>query len=365
MPRLNIPYRSQWDDDARFNNSDCGPTCLAMVLNYFGVDITPDGVYAFLPDTGPNDFTTFGDLMRVARHFGLRADYASYGEITAAFGQLRAQVDAGRSPIALVKYRPWAAVTGNPYEWGHFVVVTGYDDAHVAMHDPLFGLWVQRDRGAHVAMPLDLFAAGWGGFPADENPNWACVIVDRLAAPVPEPVPVPQPGPLPTPPEPPAPTPRPLPVPAPTAPTMVDESRRIRALAAYRWAEAPDFADATAVQLWRDHLGDFGLTYEAYVVQAGDTLAGLAARFYGEQHRWHAIRAYNNLQREGLWLGETLLIPHLGQSGAYRDPALPSDTTDFAKAVALDDVVDPGLPAQDYNALGRNATGIGFVTAGE
>jgi hypothetical protein len=142
---------------------------------------------------------------------------------------------------------------------------------------------------------------------------------------------------------------------------MSDVNLRVRALAAYRWAEQPNFDNPDEVQLWLENLGDWGLEYDEYVVKSGDTLAGLAARVYGEQHRWHAIQTYNDLQRDGLWLGETLLIPRLGQSGAHLNPALPHDTTDFAKSLEFGMLIDPDLPAQDYNSLSAKTVGIGFV----
>jgi hypothetical protein len=140
---------------------------------------------------------------------------------------------------------------------------------------------------------------------------------------------------------------------------MDDVNRRIRALAAYRWAAAPDFADPASLQPWLDHLGDFGLEFDPYVVRAGDTLSGLAARFYGQQIRWPAIKAYNNLQRDGLFLGETIFIPRLGASGAQQNPALPHDTADFSKDLEFL-LVDPDQPALDYNEL-AGVAGLGNV----
>ncbi len=241
------------------------------------------------------------------------------------------------------------------------MVVTGYTDTHVTMHDPLFGLWASRAAGSHFSMPNDLFAAGWGGFPSGENPNWVGLSIRKAGVSAPKPAPQP----VPTPPVQPSPPPAPA-TPAAPASTkaghrMDDEMRRIEALAAYRWAVAPDPDDEAALAIWREHLGDFGLEYDEYKVQSGDTLAGLAGRFFGEQHRWHAIKAYNRLEREGLWLGETLMIPRLGSSGAHENDALPSDSAEFAKAIAIDDIVDPDLPAQDYNALGAKSIGIGFA----
>ena len=63
MVKLDIPYRSQWDSDAGDHSADCGPTCLAMVLNYRDVDISPDSVYDHIPDKGQFDFTNFTELM--------------------------------------------------------------------------------------------------------------------------------------------------------------------------------------------------------------------------------------------------------------------------------------------------------------
>ncbi|WP_420640877.1 C39 family peptidase [Candidatus Leptofilum sp.] len=352
MPQLEIPYRSQWDNDAKFNNSDCGPTCTAMLLNYFGKSATPDGIYDDLPPKGPNDFTFVWELVNVFKKHQVTATNIQYDAKATAFYHLRANIDAGKPMIALVKYQPWISATGNSYKWGHFVVISGYTDTHVLMHDPLFGMWALRSKGAHFALPNDLFAAGWGGFTNNENPNWVCIIAgDGKPAAAAESAPTPAPAPVPVAPPKPA---------APAAPTepVADEERRMRALAAYRWTEPP--VTEAEKQLWRTHLGDFAESYTTHTVKSGNTLVGLAAQFYGEQHRWPTIKSFNGLTREGLMLGEKLLIPHLGQSGAGTTTALPSDTIDKAKALGLDEIVNPDLPALDYNELGKNSVGIGF-----
>lgn len=356
MVKLDIPYRSQWDPDAVLHSTDCGPTALAMILNFYNVAITPDGIYDHIPPKAPGEFTNFRELIDAAAANNVSLTRYQYDDQDAAFSNLRANIDAGNPILALVSYKHWKEATGNQFDGGHFVVITGYDDEHIYFHDPLFGLWVKpREKGAHLKFTNADFAAGWGGFSEEENPNWAGAIVGQ-AAPVPV-APEPQPEPVPTPPP---------PTPAPIAPDqpggrMDDVNRRIRALAAYRWAEPPGFENPDDLQLWLDHLGDWGLEYDEYVVNSGDTLAGLAAQFYGQQHRWHAIQIYNDLGREGLWLGETLLIPRLGQSGAHKDPALPSDTTDFAESLESLFLIDPDLPAMDYNAYAEGTIGIGFM----
>ncbi|MCP4421220.1 MAG: hypothetical protein GY805_31805, partial [Chloroflexi bacterium] len=223
MPKLEIPYRSQWDNDAKFNDSDCGPTCVAMILNHYNISITPDGVYNFLPPKEPTDFTYINELISVFKAHQITAQNFQYDTKATAMHHLRTKIDAGRPLIVLVKYQPWMAATGNHYEWGHFVVVTGYDSTHVMMHDPLFGMWAIRSKGAHFALPNDLFAAGWGGFTANENPNWVCIIAgDAGTTAVSQPS---TPAPVTPTPSPVASTPSVASPTDPSAPTMADEDR--------------------------------------------------------------------------------------------------------------------------------------------
>lgn len=362
MIKLNVPYRSQWANDAQKKNGDCGPTCLAMILNFRGQPISPDQVYDHIKyekgDPDPEKgLTNFNQLMAAADKHSVKLTYKRYDDQDKAFRNLRANLDAGNPAIALIKYLPWKTALGNHYDYGHFVVITGYDDRHVYMHDPLFGLWVKPpETGAHYAMPYDLFASGWGTAHEDNNSNWSLAysgnVVSVDAAPPP---PVPQP--VPTPPiTPPPPPPQPSTTPVKI---MEDVNRRIRALAAYRWAEAPDFSNPDAVKLWSDNLGDFAREYEDYVVQGGDTLSGLAARHYGQQNRWPAIKVFNDLPGDSLWKGVTIRIPRLGSSGAQSNPALPHDTADFSKDLEFL-AVDENAPPLDYNELmGEGSKGIG------
>jgi hypothetical protein len=350
MPRLNIPYRSQQAADANLYESDCGPTCVAMVLNYYNIPMTPNAVYDHMSAVPEGTFPKVHQLEEVLTKHQMPRRRDVYLSKWNAIENLRKNIDAGHPMIALVKYQPWKQVTGNQFDWGHFVVVTGYDEQNIYMHDPIFGAWRPMALGANFAMSHDLFCAGWGGFPVTENPNFACIVVPKsldgqAAAPPPPPQPVPPPAPVTT--------------PTGTAQTMNDVHRRIRALAAYRWALEPNLNDPATLQLWQDHLGDFGQEYDVHVVQSGETLSSIAARSYGEAHRWPAIKAYTGLNR-GLWLGDQLLIPRLGNDKAHLNPALPSDTADFAKALSLDDLVDPDEKPFDYNEFGKATVGMGF-----
>lgn len=61
-----------------------------------------------------------------------------------------------------------------------------------------------------------------------------------------------------------------------------------------------------------------------YQVKAGDTLTGLADRFYGDARRWRAISAANKLTDPyHLVAGQELLIPYV----TFRHRVRPGDTT--------------------------------------
>ena len=44
-----IPYKSQYDDDASDFRNDCGPACVAMVLNALGGALSGLGTLVTLP----------------------------------------------------------------------------------------------------------------------------------------------------------------------------------------------------------------------------------------------------------------------------------------------------------------------------
>lgn len=62
-------------------------------------------------------------------------------------------------------------------------------------------------------------------------------------------------------------------------------------------------------------------TLTTYTVQAGDTLARIARKVYGDQYKYPLIQSANKLDESGkIWVGQVLLIPHL----AGRPPVAPS-----------------------------------------
>jgi len=298
-----------------------------MVLNYYGKSISPDGIYRFLPPKTKKQFTSIGELMQASRSNGVPNEYKKHGSQEEALATLRASLEEGRPVICLVKYDPWRKKTKNDFKWGHFVVATGYDDNHILMNDPIFGLWVKPDsKGDHYEMTVAEFCAGWGGFPYTENPNWACILFNREApAPVEitEPGPSPEPTPAPTTPEP-EPEPEPQPEPEPEPEPELE----------------PEFGDTE---------------YDEHVVVAGESLSALANRYYGNPGNWRVIQRFNHLRRESIWVGETLRIPRLDDNGLLSFGVSFGISFD---AVLSDDVQEDAF---DYNDIGESSAGMGFL----
>ena len=169
---LDVPYRSQWDDDARRSRTDCGPACLAMVLGYYGAQA---GIDELLTATGaaPGQYVSFGQLQRVATSYGNNFQYSANHTL----GDLKRWIDEGKPAIALVRYSFWSKIepgisTQDTYTGPHFVVVVGYGDGAIYIHDPNY--WPpRRDEGHRKAWTEELFNQAWShvGTGSIPNPN--------------------------------------------------------------------------------------------------------------------------------------------------------------------------------------------------
>lgn len=117
---LNVPYVKQ-----RLNY--CGPTSLAMVMKYYGINITQDevGEMANAKYFG----VTIGQLVEVAKNKGLKAEIKK--DISLA--DLVSSIDSDEPVIVAQHY----CLGNNDI---HFRVVIGYDNENnlVTVHDPEF-----------------------------------------------------------------------------------------------------------------------------------------------------------------------------------------------------------------------------------
>jgi hypothetical protein len=119
----------------------CGPASLAMVLNYWGVTITPESIADEIYSPSAKG-TLNVDLALFAEKKGLKA-YPYRGGME----DLKENVDSARPLIVLVDYG------FGPYERNHFMVVVGYDAGGVVVNSG-------KDREKWIAQ--ESFLKAWG-----------------------------------------------------------------------------------------------------------------------------------------------------------------------------------------------------------
>jgi uncharacterized protein YvpB len=183
--RLDVPFLSQFDATAASRNADCGPTCMAMILNAnkeVAHHVTVDELYnRHLPHKGVNDFTSIAEMLMIGRNEGLTVNQKRFADSQQALSGLRELVQPGTPFVALVNYNHWDEIAQNNFRGGHFVVVSGYDEEHVFVHDPLFR-GARRSLGEFFVWRNQRFLAGWGSGHEIDNPNFVAIVPDKRVA---------------------------------------------------------------------------------------------------------------------------------------------------------------------------------------
>jgi hypothetical protein len=185
---LTIPYLHQYLGNSS-DDYDCGPTCVAMVLEAFG--LRPSG----LSDAGwvakvrrtmgvpPYIGTIFDDLQRAFTAYGLQTSLipsALPGEPDTEIGMMRDALAAGSLVIPLVH----GATLGRGDAYGdHWVVLIGFTaDGQAHLHDPddqqpRWSGWV---RGGDIMLATALLAQA--GLHAQSGPYALVVAPPGTAA---------------------------------------------------------------------------------------------------------------------------------------------------------------------------------------
>jgi hypothetical protein len=303
---LDLAYKSQYDADAGLSRNDCGPACLAMIINALGTPVTTDAVFR---RTGAQSeaYITMAQLMRAGESYGAPLEYRrGWG-----LGELHAMLDLGRPLVALVHYGAFSQLqpgvsTQSQFTGPHFLLVTGYDENMVVVHDPL---WTgeRRSEGAFRRWENDVWLAAWGRCHEDHdaagqpNPDFAALISVRPVT-----------G-------------------AARTQVPADVVRRIRAKCAYLGVPQPDLAQPATLNGYAASLGEWGLRREARRVTATDTLWRLAKAYYGDGNKMDVIRFYNGLEpTDVIYNGQVLLIPEPTLPGVVPEDRLPTGVTSAA-----------------------------------
>ena len=160
---LDVKFKSQWDSDGGISKDDCGPTCLAMILNYYGEKVTTDEVFK-ATGAGIDKYVTISQLIKAGNKWG----YKGHWEINCTEKRLEQLLDKRLPPIALIHYEPLSSRQDKNFKGGHFIVMVGEDwDVWIA-NDPDF--WAQyREHGNHHRYLKPEFIKAWEECPKDGN----------------------------------------------------------------------------------------------------------------------------------------------------------------------------------------------------
>jgi len=154
--RIDVPFHYQE------KGYYCGPACLEMVFDYYGEDISQAEIADVARTVGEPVGSTFTDELLRAAHFSnmststgdempdvnitgytLRSlGYAAFESHSMSLDDLKSFVDEGK-PLILLMWYSWRHL------YGHYRVLTGYNETHFFLHDP----WNKPEWGGTYGGP--------------------------------------------------------------------------------------------------------------------------------------------------------------------------------------------------------------------
>ena len=172
MINLPVTYKSQWDADASDTRDDCGPACISMTLDFYGVKKTINDVFK-KTGAAANALISISQMSTAISAYGYTAKYLT----NQSFDQLKAYLDRQVPVIALVHYGDFTSRQDKGFAGGHFFLVVGYRDDGVFVNDPDF--WgTYRQDGDHHFYTMTDFMNGWRNASKDGNPTTSFLVFE-------------------------------------------------------------------------------------------------------------------------------------------------------------------------------------------
>ncbi len=171
MPNLLVPYFSQWDPNANASNDDCGPTCISMILSFYGTNISPNDIFA-KTGAAKEQLITIQQMQNAVASIGFLSTY----KVGLTVDNLKAYLDQGIPVIALVHMGDFNSRQDKNFAGGHLVVVVGYRDDGYFVNDPDFKDQFRQD-GDHHFYTKQEFESAWSDCHLDDNPDNSLLIV--------------------------------------------------------------------------------------------------------------------------------------------------------------------------------------------
>lgn len=168
---LDVPTYSQYTRDPAISGSICSPTCVAMVLGYYGVDISPEESAWNARDYEEGIFGNWSFNVASAASYGFTSyvDYVVPEEGADPWYPVKHQIAANRPVIVSVRYRkpgfpsPLPPVEGVPIDHtgGHLVLIRGFTwkdgIEYVIVNDPA----ASHNDEVRREYPADQFFDAW------------------------------------------------------------------------------------------------------------------------------------------------------------------------------------------------------------
>jgi uncharacterized protein YvpB len=171
MANLKVNFKSQWDEDARGTENDCGPASIAMILNYYGENVTTDEVYG--RTKAGNGLITIGQLQEAISSYG----YTSKCIRGSSPDQLKSLLDNGLPVICLVHYGDLSSRQDKNFQGGHFFLTVGYYRDGYYVNDPNFWGDTRKDGDHHNYLKGE-FEKAWVNASLDDNPPNTLIYIE-------------------------------------------------------------------------------------------------------------------------------------------------------------------------------------------
>lgn len=172
MKNINVPYKSQHDQDARRTANDCGPASIAMILNYYGESVTTDEV--FLRTGADQGLIGISEMKSAIEYYG----YGYSRPLKQTPDDIKKYIDQDIPVIALVKYGSLKSVQDKTFKGGHFFVVVGYREDGYFVNDPNFKDPLRSD-GDHHFFTKEEFEKSWSDASKDGNQPNSLIVIHR------------------------------------------------------------------------------------------------------------------------------------------------------------------------------------------
>jgi ABC-type bacteriocin/lantibiotic exporter with double-glycine peptidase domain len=113
-------------------NYDCGAKALQCVLEYYGIDAREDHIMHYA-HTNSKDGTSINNLVKTAKHYGLRAEARSLNIL-----DIKKFIDKEIPVIVDIQAYPEKKLLHWDRDWkdGHYVVAIGYNSHYLFFADP-------------------------------------------------------------------------------------------------------------------------------------------------------------------------------------------------------------------------------------